>query len=268
MERIAILADIHGNLPALEAVLAEPDIVGADLVVLDGDLADGPFPSETLARLEALGSRALWLRGNGDRWLVEARRGRFRHPDPPTDDLIRWAAGRLSEDHLARLSTLPLSATLDVAGLGRVAVCHATGRSDDEMLLVDSAWAQGRSAFAGIDAGLVVVGHSHMPFDRLFDRLRVVNAGSVGLPCGHSGASWAMLGPDVVLRRTFLRCARCRRPHPRPRDAGRGGVRRILRAGDGQRRRGARCVPGHAGATAAERRLRLTAGESREGLSG
>ena len=202
MERIAILADIHGNLPALEAVLAEPDIVGADLVVLDGDLADGPFPSETLARLEALGSRALWLRGNGDRWLVEARRGRFRHPDPPTDDLIRWAAGRLSEDHLARLSTLPLSATLDVAGLGRVAVCHATGRSDDEMLLVDSAWAQGRSAFAGIDAGLVVVGHSHMPFDRLFDRLRVVNAGSVGLPCGHSGASWAMLGPDVVLRRT------------------------------------------------------------------
>ena len=202
VERIAVLADIHGNLPALEAVLAEPDVAAADLVVLDGDLADGPFPAETLDRLDALGARALWLRGNGDRWLVEMRAGRFRHPDPATDDLIRWAAGRLSDAHLARLAALPLSATLDVAGLGRVAVLHATGRGDDEMLLVDSAVAQARAAFAGVDAGLVVVGHSHMPFDRLFDRRRVVNAGSVGLPYGHSGASWALLGPDVVLRRT------------------------------------------------------------------
>ena len=70
------------------------------------------------------------------------------------------------------------------------------------MLLVDSSMGQARAAFADLDAGLVMVGHSHMPFDRLFDRRRVVNVGSVGLPYGHAGASWALLGPDVVLRRS------------------------------------------------------------------
>lgn len=202
-ERVVVLADIHGNAPALDAVLAEPDVASADLVVLDGDLADGPFPSETLDRLEALGARALWLRGNGDRWLAETAAGRFRHPDPATDALLGWAAGRLSDARLARLAALPLAAAIEIAGLGRVAVCHATARSDNEMLLVDSAIAQARAAFAASDAALVVVGHSHMPFDRLFDRRRVVNAGSVGLPYGHVGASWLSLGPNVVLRRSL-----------------------------------------------------------------
>ena len=90
MRRVAILADIHGHAPALDAVLAEPDVASADLIVINGDLADGPFPSETLDRLAALGSRALWLRGNGDRWLAEARAGRFRHPDPSTNAMIQW----------------------------------------------------------------------------------------------------------------------------------------------------------------------------------
>ncbi len=202
MKHVAVLADIHGHLPALEAVLAEPDVQSADLIVLNGDLADGPFPSETLDRLEALGSRALWLRGNGDRWLAEAHAGRFRHPDAATDALIQWAAGRLSDGRLDRLGALPLSVTLEIAGLGRVVICHATGRSDNEMLIVDSTVAHARAAFADSDADLVLVGHSHMPFDRLFDRRRLVNVGSVGLPYGHSGASWALLGPDVVLRRT------------------------------------------------------------------
>ena len=203
MERVAVLADIHGNRFALDAVLAEPDVASADLIVLNGDLADGPCPSETMDRLETLGSRALWLRGNGDRWLAETRTGTFSHPDPATDVLLRWAAGQLSDARLDRLAALPLSVTLDVAGLGRVAVCHATGRSDNEMLLVDSTITQARAAFADIDAELVLVGHSHMPFDRLFDRKRVVNVGSVGLPYGHAGASWVFLGPHVVLRRTL-----------------------------------------------------------------
>lgn len=202
MKRVAVIADIHGHLPALDAVLAEPDVQAADLIVLNGDSADGPCPSETLSRLEALGSRALWLRGNGDRWLAAARQGRFRHPDPATDALVHWAAGQLTEARLDRLAALPISGILDIDGLGRVAVCHATGRSDNEMFLVDSTMAQARAAFASIDADVIVVGHSHMPFDRLFDRKRVVNAGSVGLPYGHSGASWALLGPDIVLRRT------------------------------------------------------------------
>lgn len=200
--RVIVLSDIHGHAPALDAVLAEPDVASADIIVLNGDLADGPFPSETLDRLEALGPRALWLRGNGDRWLSEASADRFHHPDPSTDALLRWAAGQLSDARLARLAALPLQISFDIRGLGRVAICHATARSDNEMLLVDSSIEHARAAFASMDAELVIVGHSHMPFDRLFDRRRVVNAGSVGLPYGHAGASWLLLGPEVVLRRT------------------------------------------------------------------
>ena len=202
MNRIAVLADIHGNLPALEAVLADVDAAEADLIVLNGDLADGPFPTETLDRLQRLGRRAIWLRGNGDRWLVEARAGRFRHADADTDALIGWAAARLTPAHADRLARLPLTRSIDVAGLGRVGLCHATSRSDNEMVLVDSPVADLRAAFSAIDGETLVIGHSHMPFDRLFDRRRVVNAGSVGMPYGHGGASWALIGPDIVLRRT------------------------------------------------------------------
>lgn len=202
MNRIAVLADIHGNLPALEAVLADVDAVEADRIVLNGDLADGPFPTETLDRLETLGRRAIWLRGNGDRWLVEARVGRFRHPDAGTDALIDWAASRLTPAHVDRLAGLQLTCSFEVTGLGLVGLCHATSRSDNEMVLVDSPVAHLRAAFSAIDGETLVIGHSHMPFDRLFDRRRVVNTGSVGMPYGHGGASWALIGPDIVLRRT------------------------------------------------------------------
>ena len=202
MRRVAVLADIHGNLPALEAVLADVEAAEVDGIVLNGDLADGPFPTETLDRLEKLGPRAIWLRGNGDRWLVEARGGRFRHPEAGTDALIGWAASRLTPTHADRLARLPLTLSIDVAGLGRVGLCHATSRSDNEMVLVDSPVADLRAAFSAIDGETLVIGHSHMPFDRLFDRRRILNAGSVGMPYGHSGASWALVGPDIVLRRT------------------------------------------------------------------
>ena len=201
-DRIAVLCDIHGNLPALEAVLADVAALGVERIVLDGDLADGPFPVETLDRLTALGDRALWLRGNGDRWLAEARAGSFAHPDPGTDDIIRWSAARLGEPQLRRLAALPLTAVLDVAGL-RVGLCHATARSDNEMVLVDSTLDHATAAFAGLDGDVIVAGHCHMPYDRLIAGRRLVNAGSVGMPYGHAGASWALVGADIVLKRTL-----------------------------------------------------------------
>lgn len=201
LDRIAVISDIHGNLPALEAVLDAIAAAGVDRVVVNGDLADGPFPSETLDRLAALGERALWLRGNADRELCEARAGRFVHPDAATDAIVQWAAARLTEAQHRRLAALPLKAVLEVAGR-RVGVCHATARRDDEMVLVDGTLAQAAAAFAGLDADIIVIGHCHMPSDRLVDRRRLVNAGSIGMPYGHSGASWALIGADVILKRT------------------------------------------------------------------
>ncbi|MEH1055858.1 metallophosphoesterase family protein [Micromonospora sp. CPCC 206171] len=198
-ERVAVLSDVHGALPALEAVLAEPDVAAADLIVLTGDIAAGPQPVEVLDLLVSLGDRVRWVRGNADRELVEARAGR-----PSPIDVSNWAAGQLSDDHLALLAALPLTVTLPVDGLGPTLFCHATPRDDEEVVLVDSRPARWAEVFAGVPAEVraVVCGHTHMPFTRLVDRRLVVNPGSVGMPYGGPGAYWALLGPGVQLRRT------------------------------------------------------------------
>ncbi|HLI36303.1 MAG TPA: metallophosphoesterase family protein [Streptosporangiaceae bacterium] len=204
--RVAVLADIHGNLPALDAVLRDAEAAGADAIVLNGDLADGPMPAHTLDRLEELGTKAVWVRGNSDRWLADAFDGTFQPSGLPADPpaaYFEWCAARIGRAHRDRLASLPMSVTLDIDGLGPVTFCHATARDDNEFILVDSPIGHYRAAFAGVSARTVVVGHTHMPFDRLADTRRIVNSGSVGLPYGHAGASWALLGPDVVLRRTL-----------------------------------------------------------------
>ncbi|AXH89631.1 metallophosphoesterase family protein [Micromonospora aurantiaca] len=198
-DRVAVLSDIHGVLPALEAVLAEPDVAAADLIVLTGDLAAGPQPVEVLDRLAALGDRACWVGGNADRELVQARAGR----SSPIA-VSNWAAGQLRDDQVARLAALPPSVTLPVTDLGDVLFCHDTPRDDEEVVLVDSRLDRWAEVFAGLPAeiGTVVCGHTHMPFTRLADRRLVVNPGSVGMPYGGAGAWWALLGPGVQLRRT------------------------------------------------------------------
>ncbi|MEU8023826.1 metallophosphoesterase family protein [Micromonospora haikouensis] len=199
LERVAVLSDVHGALPPLEAVLAEPDVAAADLIVLTGDIAAGPQPVEVLDLLAGLGDRVRWVGGNADRELVEARAGR-----PAVDEVSNWAAGQLRDDQVARLAALPTAVTLPVAGLGEVLFCHATPRDDEEVVLVDSRLSRWAEVFADVPAEVrtVVCGHTHMPFARLADRRLVVNAGSVGMPYGGPGADWALLGPGVQLRRT------------------------------------------------------------------
>ncbi|HEY1643471.1 MAG TPA: metallophosphoesterase family protein [Streptosporangiaceae bacterium] len=199
---VAVLADIHGNLPALEAVLAEPDVAAADAVVLLGDIALGPLPGPTLDRLAGLGERAVWVHGNCERELVTAFDG---GPVPGPAEVVAAAtatAELISAAHRDLLTGLPLTVTLDVAGLGAVLFCHASPRRDDEMVLVDSPPPRWAAALAGVTAPTVVCGHSHMQFDRLAAGHRVLNPGSVGMPYGQPGAPWALLGEQVTLRST------------------------------------------------------------------
>jgi predicted phosphodiesterase len=198
---VAVLSDIHGVMPALTAVLAEPDVAAADLIVLTGDLAAGPQPVETLDRLVALGDRAVWIRGNADRELVEFARGeRTEMPD----EVSAWAAGELRADQVELLAGLPQSSTMAVTGLGGVLFCHATPRDDEEVVLVDSRLDRWQEVFGGVPAEVaaVVCGHTHMPFTRLAHGRLVINPGSVGMPYGGPGAHWALLGPGAELRCT------------------------------------------------------------------
>ncbi|SDY34914.1 phosphoesterase, MJ0936 family [Amycolatopsis xylanica] len=200
LNQVAVLADIHGVLPALDAVLAEPDLQAADLIVLCGDVAAGPLQGPTLDRLAGLGSRALWVRGNADREMVALARGEeITVPDP----IATWAAGMVDIAQVALLDALPTSMTLDIAGFGEVLFCHATPRDDEEIVLVDSALGRWNEVLDGVSAETVVCGHTHMPFARLANQQLIVNPGSVGMPYGSSGAHWALLGEHgVQLRRT------------------------------------------------------------------
>jgi putative phosphoesterase len=199
--RLAVLSDIHGVLPALEAVLAEPDVASADAIALTGDLASGPQPAETLDLLASLGDRAIWIRGNADRELAELASGQdIEIPD----EITPWAAKQLRPDQVALLAGLPERATVTVTGLGQVLLCHATPRNDTEVVLADSRmdrWAEVLGGLGG-EIGTVVCGHTHMPFARLAHGRMIVNPGSVGMPYGRTGAHWALLGPGVQLRRT------------------------------------------------------------------
>ena len=196
--RVAALYDVHGNLPALEAVLGELD--DAEPIVVGGDFAAGPWPSETLDRLLALGDRVRFIRGNADRELVEPSEPR---PGGPPPEVMEFVRRRLRPDQLDFLRELPLTATIDVDGLGRVVFCHATPRDDEELLTRISPDERWRAALAGAAADVVVCGHTHVQFDRRIDDVRLVNAGSVGMPYeAEPGAYWLRLGPDVDLRRT------------------------------------------------------------------
>ncbi|MFE9624592.1 metallophosphoesterase family protein [Streptomyces sp. NPDC006527] len=201
VNRVAVLSDIHGVLPALEAVLAEPDVRAADRVVLTGDITAGPQPAEVLDLLRAQGERVLWVAGNADRELVEYRRGRRSGiPDP----IGPFAASALRDDQVDFLEALPTTLTLTVRGLGPVLFCHATPRDDEEVVLVDSRPARWAEVFEGLDEEVrtVVCGHTHMPYVRLAHGRLVVNPGSVGMPYGRPGAHWCLLGPGTDLRVT------------------------------------------------------------------
>jgi putative phosphoesterase len=188
--RIAALYDIHGNLPAFEATLAEVDRVGVDVLVCGGDVVAGPLPGECLELLRA--RDALFIRGNADRLVLDR-----------VSPEEAWMDDRLTPEQRAAVRSWPETVRLELEGLGHVLFCHGSPRRDDEVLTASTPHAQVAEALAGVSEEVVVCGHTHHQFDRTIAGRRLVNAGSVGVPYeGRPGAFWALLGPDVAFRRT------------------------------------------------------------------
>jgi putative phosphoesterase len=188
--RVAALYDIHGNLPALDAVLAEVD---ADVIVVGGDTVMGLEPAETLERLRSLPGDVRFIRGNADREVYQD------NPGFAPVEALEHVRSRLSAEQVDFLRTLPLTVSI-----GRVLFCHATPRNDEEIFTKISPHERWAAVLAGVDADVVVCGHTHVQFDRRIGGVRLVNAGSVGMPYeDEPGAYWAVLdGTDVELRRT------------------------------------------------------------------
>jgi putative phosphoesterase len=184
---IATLYDVHGNIRALEAVLQEiPDDA---TIVVGGDVAVGPHPSETLERLRSLGDRALWLRGNADRELTPGE------PGLAPAEAIEPVRAKLTDEQIAFLYGLPPTVQID-----RVLFCHATPRNDVDVFTELTPEERVAPLFADVDADVVVCGHTHMQFDRTIAGKRVINSGSVGMPYEDlPGAYWTL---DLEHRRT------------------------------------------------------------------
>jgi putative phosphoesterase len=198
--RVAALYDIHGMVAALDAVLDELSAVDVDVLIVGGDVAAGPQPGEALELLRALGDRVRWVRGNADRAVAT---GDADDLSSEVEAVIRWTAAQLTEEQRRFLGSLPESVVLEVTGLGAVRFCHGTPRSDEEIVTEATPDDHLREVLAAVSEPVVVAGHTHMQFDRSIDGVRWVNAGSVGMPYeGEVAAFWALLGPDVELRKT------------------------------------------------------------------
>jgi putative phosphoesterase len=184
---LALLYDIHGNLPALEAVLADAD--DADEFLLGGDYATaGPWPRETVERLREL-ENASWIRGNADRWLTD------RHDAPaPIDEIAARTAELLGDELVADLTELP-----ELKETGDTIFCHASPHSD-----MQSFGAEPGPLDAGlledVSAKRVVFGHTHVQFRREGPNgIELLNPGSVGMPWdGDHRAAYAVVDGDRI----------------------------------------------------------------------
>jgi len=202
--RVAALYDIHGNLPALDAVLHDVRRQHVDIIVVGGDVLPGPMPLETMRRLLTLDIPVRFVHGNGDRVVHAYLKGEtIDEVPPPYRQSIYWTAERLDAECRGAIATWPATRTVRIDALGDVLFCHATQRNDVDCFTRRTPDHLVARLFAGVSASVVVCGHTHMQFDRQVGDLRIVNAGSVGVPFAPPrGAHWLLLGPDVQFQQT------------------------------------------------------------------
>ena len=212
--RVAALYDIHGNLPALEAVLDDVRAADVDQVVVGGDVFPGPMPRETLQRLLDFDQPVHFICGNGELAILALMAAKQESevtywgttsgaPLPEQyRPAYRWTARQLQPDYQPVLAHWPKTLQLEISRLGSVLFCHGTPRSETELFTRLTPEARLLPIVDGLQVSTVVCGHTHMQFDRMVGRTRVVNAGSIGEPYGAPGAYWLLLGPEVELRQT------------------------------------------------------------------
>jgi putative phosphoesterase len=201
--RVAAIYDIHGNLPALEAVLRDIRHAGIDHLIVGGDVVLGPMPRETLACLMNVDIPMQFIQGNCDREVRAEMTGAGGSTLPePIRATVRWVATQLGAEDEQLLATWPENVRVKIPELGNVLFCHATPRNDTEIFTRLTNDEHLALVFEEVKDDVVVCGHTHMQFDRSVGKTRVVNAGSVGMPFGPPGAYWLELGPDVQLRCT------------------------------------------------------------------
>lgn len=200
--RVAAIYDIHGNLPALEAVLEEVRQAEAELIIVGGDVVPGPMPRESLECLLNLDIPVQFIQGNGERYALAEIKGETIKLHKQIREVVRWSAEQIFPEYEHVVVGWAKTIRIKIDGLGTVMFCHATPRDDNEIFTRLTPEERLLPIFESLDGNVVVCGHTHMQFDRMIGKIRVVNAGSVGKPYGDAGADWLLLNAEVQLQHT------------------------------------------------------------------
>ena len=201
--RIAALYDIHGNAPALEAVLAEVEQAKVDALVIGGDILAGPLPNECLALLRGLDLPICWLWGNGESDVLAVIEGEeVQGLGPKSAEIAKWITTQLTADEKQFLQSWTMTQPFDLETVGPVLFCHATPQNNVDVFTKLTPDDEARAIIGATDANIIVCGHTHMQFDRQLGDVRVVNAGSVGMPFGETGAYWLLIDDALRLKKT------------------------------------------------------------------
>jgi putative phosphoesterase len=201
--KIATLYDIHGNLPALEAVLAEIEKEDVDAIVVGGDALAGPLPVETLDRLQSIETVVYYIHGNHESDLLRYVAGRpIKGLSLTAEESAMQVAGKLSAAQQKFMKGWAATVQLESPTLGKILFCHATPHNNTHVFTKHTSPKKIEPIFEGVSADLVICGHTHMQYDLKLNGIRVVNSGSVGLPFGEAGAHWLLIDEDVTFRVT------------------------------------------------------------------
>ncbi|MBI3168902.1 MAG: metallophosphoesterase family protein [Chloroflexi bacterium] len=201
--RIAAIYDIHGNLPALEAVLREIKESKADLIVVGGDVVAGPMPVETLSLLQEVTIPTHFILGNAESDVLRHLAGKdINGLSERANAEARWVAKHLSYEHKQFLSSWAPTLNLNIEKWGELLFCHGTPRSDVEIFTKLTSEKGLASILGNLTASIVICGHTHMQFDRAVGKVRIINAGSVGMPFGRTGADWLLIDTDIKFKHT------------------------------------------------------------------
>ncbi|GAB1529527.1 MULTISPECIES: metallophosphoesterase family protein [Brevibacillus] len=197
--KVAALYDIHGNAPALQAILVELESVKPDLIVIGGDTISGPMPVQTLEMLFQLDTPVQFIRGNGEREVLLTFDGEAQALEisDSVREITSWVAEQLSRSDRDFLAQLPLTYTLNREDFEDVLFCHAIPTNDEDIFTPLTPDAIVAAYFEGTQQRTVICGHTHIQFERRLSDLRILNAGSVGMPYADKpGAYWLLLDGD------------------------------------------------------------------------
>jgi putative phosphoesterase len=201
--RIAAIFDIHGNLPALEAVLQEIEESKVDLIVVGGDVVAGPMPVETLSLLQGVIVPTRFILGNAESDVLRYLAGKeINGLSERANSEARWVATRLSHENMQFISSWAPTLSLNIEKWGELLFCHGTPRSDSEIFTKLTPEKHLVPIFGNQTASLVICGHTHMQFDRAVGKVRIINSGSVGMPFGRTGADWLLIDTDIYFKHT------------------------------------------------------------------